>query len=80
MVCGTTENIIWFGMHLICDENFLRQNAYLASRIDGQEEEKNSLKGEIKKASDRFADFTKSSQHKWEDMNSILMQFNIESL
>mmetsp|Transcript_48414 Transcript_48414/g.123186 ORF Transcript_48414/g.123186 Transcript_48414/m.123186 type:complete len:598 (-) Transcript_48414:189-1982(-) len=29
------------------------QNAYLASRIDGQEEEKNSLKAEIKKMADK---------------------------
>jgi chromosome segregation ATPase len=37
------------------------QNAYLASRIDGQEEEKGALKAEIKKAVDRFADFGKTN-------------------
>merc|ERR1719456_1182279 len=34
------------------------QNAYLASRIDGQEEEKNALKAEIKKGGDRLTEVT----------------------
>lgn len=34
------------------------QNAYLASRIDGQEEEKNALKAELKKGGDRLTEVT----------------------
>merc|ERR1719159_346721 len=37
------------------------QNAYLASRIDGQEEEKNSLKAEIKKCTDRLSEITREN-------------------
>merc|ERR1719262_124737 len=41
---------------------FQTQNAYLASRIDGQEEEKNALKAELKKGSDRLAETTRTNQ------------------
>merc|ERR1719456_1356579 len=36
------------------------QNAYLASRIDGQEEEKNGLKAELKKGGDRLTEVTRT--------------------
>merc|ERR1719440_672666 len=38
------------------------QNAFLASRIDGQEEEKNAMKAEIKKVADRITDVAKDNQ------------------
>merc|ERR1719440_241201 len=37
------------------------QNAFLASRIDGQEEEKNAMKAEIKKVSDRILSVEKEN-------------------
>eukprot|EP00392_Amoebophrya_sp_AT5.2_P002340 g2345.t1 len=47
------------------------QNAYLASRIDGQEEEKSSLKGEIKKACDRFAEMSKTNNALREEIDKL---------
>lgn len=41
---------------------FQTQNAYLASRIDGQEEEKNALKAELKKGADRLSETTRTNQ------------------
>ncbi len=63
------------GKHIIeLNENInalQTQNAYLASRIDGQEEEKNSLKGEIKKGSDRFSEFTKTNNGIRDEINTL---------
>lgn len=47
------------------------QNAYLASRIDSQEEEKNSLKGEIKKSSDRHVEMTKTNAALREEIEKL---------
>merc|ERR1719440_1490256 len=38
------------------------QNAFLASRIDGQEEEKNAMKAEIKKVADRINEVAKENK------------------
>lgn len=47
------------------------QNAYLASRIDGQEEEKNSLKAEIKKGTDRFSEMTRTNNLLREEIDKL---------
>merc|ERR1719440_996249 len=45
------------------------QNAFLASRIDGQEEEKNAMKAEIKKVADRINEVAKENKRFRDDID-----------